>query len=445
MFSSPLFDNAESQDTPLLQASGPVEPESDQELTIEVSKNGLDPKILEIVELFKKRNFLDALRLAEKIAKDANADQKLKKWVNEQLPTLYLAVGYEFLKANDCPKAINYLQASNERKESGQALRGLTFCYYRGGRSELAKRSIDRSVRLKYFDLDMLKIHRELMETSQNLEETVDYFEQAIEHMRSLNEQEKVDLFKEHLDKIRKKLSEQTRQDSFISNNFYIKYRPSLGERTALTILDFLEESLLSYTERYLFNMPPKQIEVVLYPQESFLSTNENAPVWAEGLYDGRLKIPYRPNSSLIPEGRFANVLKHELVHALVDILKRKRKLATWLEEGLAQYLACFGNCLTVEPRGSATSFLSEADLEGPFTRLRRDKAVNAYRQSLYLIYVLKIEYDSEAVRRIIETLNREQFNSSDDILNKSVNQPFSVVYKKARLLWNQKRPLLAD
>jgi hypothetical protein len=85
-------------------------------------------------------------------------------------------------------------------------------------------------------------------------------------------------------------------------------------------------------------------------------------------------------------EMRFAMVLKHELTHALLH--ESGRKIPVWLDEGLAQRMACMEwGCQAV---GGRSKFHQMGQLEGPFIGLKAEDARTAYQQSLYLIYSLE-------------------------------------------------------
>ena len=201
-------------------------------------------------------------------------------------------------------------------------------------------------------------------------------------------------------------------------------------------VLEFLENSLLDLAQRYSFNLPRKPIEVVLYTASGFFETNASAPLWAEGLYDGRLRIPIQKSITSPLSERMRQVLKHELTHALLAEVLRRKRLPTWLEEGLAQYISCESRCRPIRAAGSASSFLSQKELEGAFTRLDRKKAIRAYTQSLYIIYYIQSEIDPSAVNRIIESLSQLSEISSDSILNFTTNQNFNNIYRKVRNKW---------
>lgn len=389
-----------------------------------------------ILQLFSEKKYTESLNYSESMLKAKSTPLSTKIWIKDQLPTINLAIGFEYLKESKCDDAISYFRKALDGSRSTDAIKGLVYCYNEIGRFDLAQNYLDIAVEKNTFDLEMLKLHREVMESVQNLSESVEYFEAALEYFNNSNNTEKSAIVEKELNSIKKKIQEERKQTSFMSNNFFIKFRSSLDEQKAITILDFLEESLSFFTQNYQFNLPSTPIEVVLYPSTAFLDSNGSAPVWAEGLYDGRLRIPLKSSGSIALTNNLKSVLKHELVHALLADLKKRRKLGTWLEEGLAQYLSCEKNCAPLRGGGATSVFLSIDELESAFTRLDKKNASRAYNQSLYLIYTLISEYDRNAASGIIEAISRSSDISSDRIIEMATGKSFKTVYRAARSNW---------
>src|SRR5690606_32515263 len=104
---------------------------------------------------------------------------------------------------------------------------------------------------------------------------------------------------------------------------------------------DNLEASLTHFVERYGFRAPVAPIEVVLYPADHFSGMVPGGPSWAEGIFDGRLRIPIREEMLLGNRSGLLQVLRHELVHALFSSMNDSRAMPSWFDEGIAQLLSC--------------------------------------------------------------------------------------------------------
>ena len=187
--------------------------------------------------------------------------------------------------------------------------------------------------------------------------------------------------------------------------HFTLRYE---GGKTPLTLqrdlLDTLEgqyrdlSSQLNYT-------PSQNISVILYTNTEFFDITQ-APSWAGGVNDGKLRIPISGVTGMTPE--LQHVLKHELTHSFVRMITRGN-CPTWLNEGLAQLM---------EPRsddyyGPALARLFQAKkeipfryLDGPFARLNTNQAVVAYAEALLAVEYLQQSWGRDGLQRILQRLS---------------------------------------
>jgi hypothetical protein len=126
------------------------------------------------------------------------------------------------------------------------------------------------------------------------------------------------------------------------------------------------------------------------------------APSWAGGLNDGKLRIPIQGVTSMTPE--LHHVLKHELTHSFVRFMVGDR-CPSWLNEGLAQLM---------EPRSSSPyagvlaglfeqhKQIPFAALERPFNGVSEIQASMAYAESLSALEYLRSRYGMDDVLRIL-------------------------------------------
>jgi|KBSSwiS6_1023812.scaffolds.fasta_scaffold04748_2 tetratricopeptide (TPR) repeat protein len=123
---------------------------------------------------------------------------------------------------------------------------------------------------------------------------------------------------------------------------------------------------------------PSSSIMVTLYSERQFRDVT-GAPEWADGVFDGKIRIPVQGARQNLAE--FDRVLVHELTHAMVSSLA-PHGVPTWLHEGLASYF---------EPRDLAsalrvlrvTGIVPTEVLFDSFTRLDDRQAAAAYAESL--------------------------------------------------------------
>ncbi|HJS98913.1 MAG TPA: peptidase MA family metallohydrolase [Terriglobales bacterium] len=196
--------------------------------------------------------------------------------------------------------------------------------------------------------------------------------------------------------------------------HFTLRYQ---GSETSLTLqrdlLDALEDqyrdlrSQLNYT-------PSENISVILYTNTQFFDVTQ-APAWAGGVNDGKLRIPISGVNSVTPE--LQHVLKHELTHSFVHLITRGN-CPNWLNEGLAQLM----ESRSTDYYGPQLARMFETKkeipfryLDGPFARFNARQAVVAYTEALLALEYLRQSWGMDGVQRILQRLR--DGDSPDDAL----------------------------
>ena len=132
---------------------------------------------------------------------------------------------------------------------------------------------------------------------------------------------------------------------------------------------------------------PSDAVVVMLYTDKQFRDITQ-APDWAGGVYDGRIRVP-AAGAAKAPQA-FERILVHELVHAIVA-KAAPRGVPTWLHEGLAQYFE--GEDVQAARRrlGAAgrNRLMPLASLERGFAELGSAQAQMAYDESLVAVDVI--------------------------------------------------------
>jgi hypothetical protein len=186
--------------------------------------------------------------------------------------------------------------------------------------------------------------------------------------------------------------------------HFTLRYE---GSKTPLTLqrdlLDTLEDQYRDLTSQLNYT-PGENISVILYTNTQFFDVTQ-APSWAGGVNDGKLRIPISGVNSMTPE--LQHVLKHELTHSFVHLITRGH-CQNWLNEGLAQ---------SMEPRsadgyGPALARMFQAKkeipfryLDGPFARLNAGQAIVAYTEALFAVEYLRQSWGMDGLQRILQRL----------------------------------------
>ncbi len=203
------------------------------------------------------------------------------------------------------------------------------------------------------------------------------------------------------LERVQRELDVEERSNQQESRHFSLRYE---GGETSLALqrelLGTLEEQYQQLA-RDLDYAPRENMVVTLYTQKQFFNITE-APSWAGGLNDGKLRIPIQGVTSMTPE--LQRVLKHELTHSFVRFMVGDR-CPSWLNEGLAQLMEARSS----SPYAGVLAGLFEqhkqipfAALERPFNGLSEIQASVAYAESLSALEYLRSRYGMDDVLRIL-------------------------------------------
>jgi len=188
------------------------------------------------------------------------------------------------------------------------------------------------------------------------------------------------------------------------SSHFLLRYEGSqVGSVFRADLLRTLDRQYTDLSRDFNFSTD-RPITVILYTERQFFDVTQ-APTWASGFNDGKMRIPVKDISNVTPE--LDAVLKHELTHSFVHALVGPR-CPYWLNEGLAQ----MEEPRTPQPFSAA---LGEAFrqhkaaplrvLEGTFLRFTPEQAKLAYAESLAAAEYLRTSYGWSGLRRILDRL----------------------------------------
>jgi len=159
-----------------------------------------------------------------------------------------------------------------------------------------------------------------------------DRLDDALRAFRRAFELAPTDELRDLVLKLEREIEASRYHDFSASSHFNLHYDGSLDLELAHAMLDYLEEQYWVVSEA-LRHSPPQPITVQLFPEREFRAVTE-APEWAGGLYDGKIRLPLGGLSRLTPDVK--RVLVHELTHAVLHS-KSRGSAPRWLQEGLAQ------------------------------------------------------------------------------------------------------------
>jgi hypothetical protein len=214
--------------------------------------------------------------------------------------------------------------------------------------------------------------------TEGNVAQAITIYEKALKHAPN------------HADLTRR--LESWRADAAVHRDFeerrYDRFRVMFQGRTDAPLAAQATETLNSEFWRIgaaLGAYPSDPVVVMLYTETQFRDITQ-APEWAGGVYDGRIRIP-AAGAARTPQA-FDRVLVHELTHAMIANTA-PRGIPAWLHEGLAQYFEGDDPGAARRRLKTAGRPISLRNLEDSFSRLSADEARVAYDASLVAVNVM--------------------------------------------------------
>jgi tetratricopeptide (TPR) repeat protein len=230
-------------------------------------------------------------------------------------------------------------------------------------------------------------------------------FAEAIENWKRAQELHPSETITNYLAKAGREAAVEGNFSERESAHFVLRYEGrQTGFHFASELLSTLDRQY-GELQRDLGFAPDGTVTVILYTEQQFSEVTQ-APSWADGLNDGKVRIPVRDLSGVTP--RLEAVLRHEMTHSFIHSLTRGH-CPQWLNEGIAQM---------EEPRSSSAFAAPLAQLfqegrqaplhhlEGSFMRLSSAQAQLAYAESLAAAEYLRSTYGMYALRRMLELLN---------------------------------------
>ena len=159
-----------------------------------------------------------------------------------------------------------------------------------------------------------------------------DRLEDALRAFTRAFEMAPTDELRDLLIKIERERNASRAHDFSSSSHFNLLYDGSIDLDLAQAMLDYLEEQYWVVTDTLRYN-PAQPISVQLLTREQFRDVTQ-APEWAGGIYDGKIRLPLGGLSRLTPDAK--RVLVHELTHAVIHG-KSRGAAPRFMHEGLAQ------------------------------------------------------------------------------------------------------------
>src|SRR5204863_5520891 len=174
------------------------------------------------------------------------------------------------------------------------------------------------------------------------------------------------------------------------SEHFHVTYPLSINRRDADQVLNTLESARADYLHRAnaasvsMSDIPT--LEIHLNESTGDFTARTGQPWWAAAATKGN-RIELQPLGILKRRGVLTTTLRHELAHAVIDVVSHNRA-PRWLEEGFAIFLAGEGSMFA---RYATKTKLPSEEIEKRLERPRSQQEMRmlyslAYNQVLYLM-----------------------------------------------------------
>ena len=395
----------------------------------------------QIYRPFATGDFVGALTLAENMALSPNLSLALRQWLNTQMPSLLVSAGWAKLKLGDCDQALSWLKRAEELDHSHAAIKGLAVCYYKQKNMVLAREAFLNYLGAEPSDSEMQLLYTDVLESEGRFVDAVQILRQLLKSAETPGSTLDKTSLAERLSSMQSREQESNLEQTEVSRNFRLTFRIGDHEDLVSFVLSTLEEAVDEFHDYFGLPIPQNPIEVVIYPKSTFQNVTDGGPTWADGLFDGRIRIPVPERIAPSDISEWANVLRHELVHALFAVMNDSRKLPAWFAEGMAQRLACNNrSCGAYQFPPQPGGFLPLEAFNASFLSLSAVNAGRAYQQSLFLVLTLESVKGEHPLRLIITSLTTNSDTSSDALVA-PLGVKFDYVYRIASDYWQRRQP----
>jgi tetratricopeptide (TPR) repeat protein len=339
----------------------------------------------------------DELLAAAELLREAVRLEPGEDLYRRNLQAVLINAGFGAIEDERFDAAAGSFVEALDLADRSEVRRGLGYAYYRLGKLDLARISLERALEQDAGDPETyLTLGRIYLEKRDHARAR-SMFERALEAGADQPG------LAETVARLQRDAQAEEGFHALASSHFVLKFEGRENTQAGRLVLNALEEAYRVVGARFSY-YPLDPIEVVLYPDETFREVT-NSPHWSGAVYDGRIKMPIGG----LERGseRLRRTLRHEYAHAAIVTLSRSRA-PVWLNEGLAQ--------VAEEPEGDGRlqrlrmgladgALLPLADLEGDFTGLDRSQASLAYAQAYFAANYLLAQKGAYNVRRLLEAL----------------------------------------
>lgn len=272
---------------------------------------------------------------------------------------------------------------------------------YRTNQIPRAKEAIVESLRVEPNTAQAYALLGEIEYNSQRLKEAKAAWQKALTLKPDFAEVE------ERLKQVSQELPVESEFERVSQAYFDIRFPDTLERSTGFDLQETLLAARRAIGADFTY-WPSRKLVVLVYSAEQFRQLRQNAPEWAAGQYDGKIRVPL-PNGELNPQA-VTHILYHEYTHAVIQDLTEGR-CPTWLNEGLAEYEAWKGSTPPwpmLRHAASTQQVIPWAQLfSAHFAGMSPQEAALAYEQSHSQVRYLVERFGFWRIKRLLQTLKQ--------------------------------------
>ena len=281
---------------------------------------------------------------------------------------------------------------------------------YRTHRIPRARDAIGEALRIEPNTAQAYALLGEIDYNSQRLKEAKADWQKALELKPDFAE------VKERLKQVSQELPVESEFERVSQAYFDVRFPDTLERSTGFDLQETLLAARRAVGADFAY-WPSRKLVVLVYSAEQFRQLRQDAPEWAAGQYDGKIRVPL-PNGELNPQA-VTRILYHEYAHAIIHDLTDGRCPA-WLNEGLAEYEAW----KDVKPPWPILRHAVSGQRLIPWTQLfsaqftaamSTAEASLAYEQAHSIVRYLVERYSFWRIKRLLQAV--KQGSPSDQVL----------------------------
>lgn len=383
-------------------------------------------------EIFAGGRFEEAKAHIENELRNGAADPEYKAWLRKQLVIVKTALAWTAVQKRDCAAAQQELSGLDMQEAPALAAKALGFCSMQDKDWISAEQYLELYVNRQAKDAEGFMLLSSVKEAQGSFDEAIDLNAKALS----------IDGSSARLAKKAESLTAQQEesltQTELRSGMIRLRYQAPIHFDLAQNSLDLINETVQRLNIELGLEYPSSNIEIIFHRSEQF-GRIAHGPAWASALYDGEIRVPIADD--LQDVNAIAEVLRHEITHALLDEQSRKRPLPSWFQEGLAQIVECGTICWSFPFAATQHPFLPADVFNKSFLNMSSRDAQVAYKQSRYMMAILYQRKGAQGIRQIISRFAELSSLDSDSLLQ-AVDWTYQGLYEDAARNWAAQKSL---